>query len=114
MTYCSICKDDKDLVCCDFCLYSNHESWWDSQGKLHTGSPVSCNLHLDKEHEEIADNNGVCEDFHCFREPHEEPMGWKILEGLLVCPHCETDFDIYVNEADKFHYCPNCGRKVVD
>lgn len=64
------CKDcDENMACCDFCLYAMHEAWYTPDGEHHIGGPIGCNLHLDDEHQEIADNCGVCSDFHCFREP---------------------------------------------
>ena len=58
---------NKDCVpCCDFCLYSMHERI-SIKGILINGAPVECFKHSDIEHQEIAENCGYCDDFHCFR-----------------------------------------------
>ncbi len=57
---------NKDCVpCCDFCIYAVHERWTDSTGS-YVGAPEGCTLHPDREHQDIAENFGSCDDFHCF------------------------------------------------
>lgn len=50
--------------CCDFCLHVIYEEWDDEKGH-HVGGPEKCSLHSDIEHQEIAESDGYCEDFHC-------------------------------------------------
>lgn len=57
-----LCGDDC-VPCCDFCIYSVHGTL-ETDG---TTGPIGCSLHLNAEHQEIADSCGHCEDFHCFR-----------------------------------------------
>lgn len=62
MTKCSIgCHP-----CCDFCIHVWWESWVDQHGHIHVGSPAGCSIHIDKQHKDIAECNGYCNDFHCF------------------------------------------------
>lgn len=57
------------FACCDFCLYASHDFFFteDKDGNIRivTGGPNGCNLHRDKEHQEIAKGCGYCSDFHC-------------------------------------------------
>lgn len=62
MTLCN-----KDCIpCCDFCVHVIHDTE-EIDGKVVTFGPIDCNLHQDKMHQEIAESDGYCEDFHCFR-----------------------------------------------
>lgn len=61
--YCS--EDCKDFPCCDFCIWAEHEEWFGEDG-YHIGGPIGCNLHLDIDHQEIADSDSYCEDYWCF------------------------------------------------
>lgn len=55
--YCSEeCRDY--LACCDYCIYSKYDD-----GERF--GPTGCSLHVDKEHQEIAQWCGKCNDFHC-------------------------------------------------
>lgn len=57
------------LACCDFCIYVKHKYFLkkNKDGELHkiSSGPIGCNLHQDKEHQEIAKGCGYCSDFHC-------------------------------------------------
>ena len=57
------------LACCDFCIYVKHKYFFkkNKDGELHkiNSGPIGCNLHQDKEHQEIAKGCGYCSDFHC-------------------------------------------------
>lgn len=59
----------KDCIpCCDFCLGAKH-------GVLEidgTSGPIACNWHPDKEHQEIAEDCGFCDDFKCFMTEYEK------------------------------------------
>lgn len=58
---------NKDCIpCCDFCIHAIHERF-EHNGKMITGGPIGCSLHLDKEHQDIAIGCYYCEDYHCFR-----------------------------------------------
>lgn len=59
-----LCSHDC-IPCCDFCVHVIHDEWDDEHGH-HVGGPESCSLHADPEHQEIAEYDGCCEDFHCF------------------------------------------------
>ncbi len=50
--------------CCDFCIHAIHEKWTDKDGE-HIGGPEGCSLHTDQKHQEIAEDCGDCNDFHC-------------------------------------------------
>lgn len=50
---------------CDFCIHVIHDRF-ESNGQMITGGPIGCTLHGDQMHQEIADGNGCCHDFHCF------------------------------------------------
>lgn len=50
---------------CDFCIHAVHEEW-EKNGELYRGGPIGCSLHKDEEHQEIAEYDGYCDDFHCF------------------------------------------------
>ena len=50
------------IPCCDFCINAEHEVF-----EIGTGGPIGCFLHLDAEHQKIAEGCGHCEDFYCFR-----------------------------------------------
>ena len=57
-----LCNEDC-IPCCDFCIHKIN-------GNLEvdgTDGPIGCKLHEDKEHQEIAEWCGYCDDFHCFR-----------------------------------------------
>lgn len=54
------------IPCCDFCAHVIYDTE-EIDGKVITFGPMGCKLHADKEHQEIAEDNGYCEDFHCFR-----------------------------------------------
>lgn len=61
--YCS--EECKLTACCDFCvhvIYNDGERF----------GPTNCGLHLDAEHQEIAEYCGVCSDFHCCLANKEE------------------------------------------
>ena len=60
----TLCNEDC-MPCCDFCLYSAHESVY-FDGKLIDGGPIGCIKHPDAEHQEIAESCGHCDDFYCF------------------------------------------------
>lgn len=49
------------VPCCDFCIHAIH---WEADGI--TLSVEGCSLHLDDEHQKIAQLCYFCEDFHCF------------------------------------------------
>lgn len=56
----------KDCIpCCDFCIRAIHDKWIEN-GKEITGGPIDCKLG-DDEHRAIAENDGYCSEFHCFR-----------------------------------------------
>lgn len=63
------CGDDC-IECCDFCIHATHEEF-ESNGRIVTGEPIGCGLHTDQEHQDIADNDGCCDDFHCFLAKEE-------------------------------------------
>lgn len=50
---------------CDFCIHAIHDEW-EVNGEFHRGGPIGCSLHEDDEHQEIAECDGYCDDFHCF------------------------------------------------
>lgn len=52
--------------CCDFCIYAIHDKW-EENGREIVGGPIGCTKHDDQHHQEIAEDCGYCEDFHCFR-----------------------------------------------
>ena len=57
-----LCNEDY-IPCCNFCIHKIN-------GNLEvdgTDGPIGCKLHEDKEHQEIAEWCGYCDDFHCFR-----------------------------------------------
>ena len=58
----TLCNNDC-IQCCDFCAHSKHGTL-DTDGNTR---PIGCFLHLDKEHQEIAEDCGYCDDFYCFR-----------------------------------------------
>lgn len=140
------CSDDcKEFPCCDFCIWAKHEEW-DEDGRHIFGGPIGCNLHLDEEHQEIADSCGCCEDYWCFRAKDKLINAGKLAESILhyaplnykwfiheidkavqkdkwiiaddgdgiICPYCDVDFCNLIHETKHFHYCPNCGKKVID
>lgn len=39
-------------------------------------------------------------------------VGWRAV-GEFVCSECGHVTDDGIHGTDEFHYCPNCGRKVV-
>ena len=53
--------------CCDFCIYSIRDIWIDEDGWESDQGPNGCMKHIDYVHQEIAEDNGVCVDFYCFR-----------------------------------------------
>lgn len=55
------------LPCCDFCVHVIQDEETLPDGRKVTYGPIGCSLHKDKEHQEIAEWDGYCEDFHCFR-----------------------------------------------
>ena len=58
---------NKDCIpCCDFCIYCMHEPI-PYNGRMTNGAPVGCFKHSDVKHQEIAENCGCCDDFHCFK-----------------------------------------------
>ena len=59
-----LCSEECD-PCCDFCIYAIQDVWVDADGDTVSGGPIGCNLHSDKEHQEIAEYCGCCDDFHC-------------------------------------------------
>lgn len=52
------------IITCDFCIHVKHEKieW---NGKIINGTPIGCSLHDDKHHQEIVEDCGHCESFHC-------------------------------------------------
>ena len=63
------CSNDC-IPCCDFCIHAIQEKMpWDKD--VATGGPIGCKLHVDKEHQDIAESCGCCEDFHCFLAKNE-------------------------------------------
>ena len=64
-----LCNKDC-MPCCDFCIYAIHEEWLED-GKKIIGGPEGCRLHIDEEHQKIAQGLGYCKDFHCFNVPAE-------------------------------------------
>lgn len=38
------------IPCCDFCIHAEHEVF-----EIGTGGPIGCFLHLDAEHQKIAE-----------------------------------------------------------
>jgi hypothetical protein len=58
------CSEDC-LPCCDFCVYAIHDTYIKDGKKVITGGPTGCYKHLDPEHQEIAEDDAYCEDFHC-------------------------------------------------
>ena len=63
------CGDDC-IICCDFCIHAIHEIF-ESNGRTVTGGPIGCMFHADQEHQNIAENCGYCDDFHCFLAQQE-------------------------------------------
>lgn len=47
--------------CCDFCIHVIY--FHEGPIKL---NPIGCSRHKDKEHQEIAESSGWCDDFHCY------------------------------------------------
>lgn len=70
-----LCSNDCYPIC-DFCCHAIHEEWDDYDGH-HIGGPVGCCLHLDQEHQEIAENCGYCNDFYCYLQVREDMKGVK-------------------------------------
>lgn len=72
------------LACCDFCVFAMHEYFFekDKNGKLNRidGGPIGCRIHLDNEHQEIAENFGYCQDFHCINATEENKDSWVVKE----------------------------------
>lgn len=58
------CSDDC-MPCCDFCIHAIHDEFELNGGTI-IGGPIGCSLHEDERHQEIAENCGFCDDFHCF------------------------------------------------
>ena len=57
---------DKDCIpCCDFCMYAIHEKI-PVDGDMIDGAPIGCSRHPSIKYQRIAENNGDCDDFHCF------------------------------------------------
>lgn len=52
---------------CDFCIYSIRDIWVDENGWESDQWPKGCAKYNDEAHQDIAFDNGFCEDFHCFR-----------------------------------------------
>lgn len=52
--------------CCDYCKYAIHEEWDDNSLGHIVGGPIGCDLHKDQKHQDIAEGDGCCNDFHCF------------------------------------------------
>lgn len=77
------CTQDSNecIPCCDFCVYVKHDSWLE-KGKLVTGGPIGCNLHPDREHQDIAEGCGYCQDFKCFRADKEKGFWFEGWDGL--------------------------------
>ena len=69
-----------DLACCDFCIHAGHEEWDEinptTGEKAHIiGGPNKCFYHQrDLKYQLIAENNGLCNDFHC--ENAQAPEYW--------------------------------------
>lgn len=83
-----LCSDDC-IPCCDFCIYAVH-------GTLEidgTTGPIGCDLHLNVEHQEIADGCGYCEDFHCFFWMRRR-IEMIIIETCPRCGHYLHDYTI--------------------
>lgn len=52
------------IITCDFCIHVKHEQIkWNN--KIIDGAPIGCSLYDDKRHQEIAEDCGHCESFHC-------------------------------------------------
>lgn len=66
-------------ACCDFCIYSYHNFFFDDNGEIIEGGPIGCGLYQDERHQEIVDSGGYCPDFHCF-EADEDNMVVKEME----------------------------------
>ena len=64
-----LCNNDCE-PCCDFCIYAIHDEF-ELNGHTEIGGPIECKLHRDKEHQEIAEYCGYCDDFHCFLTNNE-------------------------------------------
>ena len=57
-------------ACCDVCIHAKHEEWieipkdgYEPQRVI--GGPIGCNLHKELKYQLIAEDCGICEDFHC-------------------------------------------------
>lgn len=53
------------IPCCDFCIHAIHEMF-ELNGCTVTGAPIGCFYNKDEEHQDIASNDGCCDDFYCF------------------------------------------------
>lgn len=51
------------IPCCDFCSFAIHGNF----EKDGTTGPIGCFKHSDREHQEIAECCGFCDDFRCFQ-----------------------------------------------
>lgn len=81
--------DDNCVPCCDFCLHAINDEW-DENGGHYVGGPIGCALHNDAEHQEIADWNGKCDDFHCIRAVCDTCFWRNMCSGTLQ-DMCQAD-----------------------
>jgi len=56
---------------CDFCIWAVHEELYDDD-MLIKGAPIACDLWPDERHNNIAQMDGGCWDFHCVRATPKE------------------------------------------
>ena len=62
-----LCNNDC-IPCCDFCTYAIHDELklnLTIDGHIIKGGPIGCSFFTDKEHQEIANDCGYCDSFHC-------------------------------------------------
>lgn len=71
------------IPCCDFCIYVIYDVIGvtpDGIGFIN-GGPVDCGLYKDKLHEKIAEANGKCNHFQCYKA-NKEANKWIVDDNI--------------------------------